>query len=166
MGTMKHRDENGCLDFSQNEVKLRATGKELDDTNTLDPLLVQKRWMQLAKEIHQAPGLQRAPDARDVFYVLFIFDFKTFEGNEASKERMRITSYSLSKLTKKIRNSRSAAFAKEMDATCQRDSHRSWNSTNARYKQCQSNAHLHSFESHVRRCFKVFLFKFICLQNS
>ncbi|ULT99269.1 hypothetical protein L3Y34_000544 [Caenorhabditis briggsae] len=28
---------------------------------------------------------------------------KTFEGNEASKERMRITSYSLSKLTKKIR---------------------------------------------------------------
>ncbi|CAP38264.1 Protein CBG21476 [Caenorhabditis briggsae] len=29
---MKHRDESGCIDFSQNEVKLRATGKELDDT--------------------------------------------------------------------------------------------------------------------------------------
>ncbi|ULU08415.1 hypothetical protein L3Y34_019536 [Caenorhabditis briggsae] len=29
---MKHCDESGCLDFSQNEVKLRATGKELDDT--------------------------------------------------------------------------------------------------------------------------------------
>ncbi|CAO4387439.1 unnamed protein product [Caenorhabditis nigoni] len=29
---MKHREESGCLDFSQIEVDLRATGKDLDDT--------------------------------------------------------------------------------------------------------------------------------------
>ncbi|PIC21331.1 hypothetical protein B9Z55_026203 [Caenorhabditis nigoni] len=29
---MKNREESGCLDFSQIEVDLRATGKELDDT--------------------------------------------------------------------------------------------------------------------------------------